>query len=79
MSAIHQEPIREYSRRVARTAVNCCLKIWEEVGKIEGPNAFNKLKIGIGSGQVLIGNFEATDQIAYTVLGPTVNLAAGRC
>lgn len=72
----HQQLITEYRRRVAKSAVSCCLRIWQEVEKIEEPGAFNELKIGIGSGQVLIGNFGATNQIAYTVLGPTVNRAA---
>lgn len=74
--AQHQDVITEYRTRVAKSAVHCCLRICEEVEKIEEPDAFNKLKIGIGSGKVLIGNFGATDQIAYTVLGPTVNRAA---
>lgn len=76
LSSTHEKLVSEYRRRVAKSAVSCCLKIWQEVEKIDDPDAFNELKIGIGSGQVLIGNFGATDQIAYTVLGPTVNLAA---
>ena len=76
LPAKHEELISEYRKRVARSAVHCCLRIWQEVEKIKDPNAFNRLKIGIGSGNVLIGNFGATDQIAYTVLGPTVNRAA---
>lgn len=76
LSATHQQLERVYSRRIAKSAVSCCLRIWQEVTKIEDQNAFNELKIGIGSGQVLIGNFGATSQIAYTVLGPTVNRAA---
>ena len=76
LSATHQQLITEYRRRVAKSAVSCCLKIWQEVERIEDPDGFHELKIGIGSGQVLIGNFGATDQIAYTVLGPTVNRAA---
>jgi len=76
LSAVYQKLISEYERKVAKSAVSCCLRIWQEVGKIEEPGAFNKLKIGVGSGQVLIGNFGSTNQIAYTVLGPTVNRAA---
>ena len=72
----HQKLIGEYRKRVAKSAVSCCLRIWQEVEKIDEPGAFNELKIGIGSGKVLIGNFGATNQIAYTVLGPTVNRAA---
>jgi len=72
----HKKALKEYRKRVAKSAVGCCLRIWQEVGKINDPDAFNKLKIGVGSGEVLIGNFGATNQIAYTVLGPTVNRAA---
>lgn len=76
LSSTHQKLITEYQRNVAKSAVSCCLRIWQEVAKIEDPGAFNELKIGIGSGKVLLGNFGATNQIAYTVLGPTVNRAA---
>jgi len=76
LSSKHEQLKSEYRKRVAKSAISCCLKIWEEVEKIDDPDAFNELKIGIGSGQVLIGNFGATNQIAYTVLGPTVNRAA---
>ncbi len=76
LSSTHQKIIIEYQKQVAISAVSCCLRIWQEVEKIDDPGAFNRLKIGVGSGQVLIGNFGATNQIAYTVLGPTVNRAA---
>ncbi len=66
----------EYRRRVAKSAVNCCLKITHAVSQFEDPDAFHELKIGIGSGRVLVGNFGSTDQIGFTVLGPTVNRAA---
>lgn len=76
LSPKHEMLVAEYRKRVAKSAVSCCLRIWQEVEKIEDPNGFHELKIGIGSGEVLIGNFGATNQIAYTVLGPTVNRAA---
>ena len=76
LSSTHQKLINEYRTKVAKSAVSCCLRIWQEVEKIDDPGAFNELKIGIGSGKVLIGNFGATNQIAYTVLGTTVNRAA---
>ena len=66
----------EYRKRVAKSAVTCCLRISRAVEEIEDPEAFHELKIGIGSGPVLVGNFGATDQIAFTVLGPTVNRSA---
>ena len=76
LASVHQKLIAEYQKHVAISAVSCCLRIWQEVEKIDEPGAFNELKIGVGSGKVLIGNFGATNQIAYTVLGPTVNRAA---
>ncbi len=66
----------EYRHRVAKSAVTCCLRISQEVEKIKDPEAFHELKIGIGSGEVLVGNFGSTDQIGFTVLGPTVNRSA---
>lgn len=76
LAVTHQALIAEYRKQVAKSALSCCLRIWQEVAKIDEPGAFNELKIGIGSGKVLIGNFGATNQIAYTVLGTTVNRAA---
>ena len=72
----YQNLLDQYRKEVAKSAVDCCLRIWQEVESIDEPDSFNQLKVGIGSGQVLIGNFGATNQIAYTVLGPTVNRAA---
>jgi class 3 adenylate cyclase len=66
----------EYRRRVAKSAVSCCLKISQEVERIEDPDGFHELKIGVGSGSVLVGNFGSTEQIGFTVLGPTVNRSA---
>jgi class 3 adenylate cyclase len=72
----HEKQTLIYQQQVAQSAVSCCLRITQEVGKIEDPEGFHKLKIGVGSGQVLVGNFGSTDQIAFTVLGPTVNRSA---
>lgn len=76
LQSTHQKLVKEYRRRVARSAVTCCLRISQEVERIEDPEAFHELKIGIGSGPVLVGNFGSTDQIGFTVLGPTVNRSA---
>lgn len=76
LEATHRQLIQEYRRRVARSAVSCCLKISREVEKMDDPDGFHGLKIGIGSGPVLVGNFGSTEQIGFTVLGPTVNRAA---
>ncbi len=70
------EATAQYRRQVAKSAVVCCLKISETVSAIDDPEAFHELKIGVGSGSVLVGNFGSTDQIGFTVLGPTVNRSA---
>ena len=65
-----------YRRTVARSAVRCLLRISEEVRLQEAPDAFRNVKIGLASGDVCVGNFGSSDQIGFTVLGPTVNHAA---
>ena len=65
-----------YKKRVARSAVLCCLKISQQASRQGDMSSFKELKIGISSGPVLVGNFGSTDQIGFTVLGPTVNRAA---
>ena len=84
-SAIEQDPeleanykkmSRKYQQAIAKSAVSCCLRIAVEVAKIEDADGLQKLKMGIGTGPVLVGNFGSSDQIAFTVLGPTVNRAA---
>lgn len=65
-----------YRQAIAASAVSCCLRISNEVLKITDADGLQKLKMGIGSGSVLVGNFGSSDQIAFTVLGPTVNRAA---
>jgi len=67
---------RKYQQAIAQSAVSCCLRISLEVLKIEDAAGLQKLKMGIGSGPVLVGNFGSSDQIAFTVLGPTVNRSA---
>ena len=76
LNDIHDQQTKAYRSQVARSAVSCCLKISSKVEQIEDPDAFRELKIGIGSGPVLVGNFGSTDQIGFTVLGPSVNRSA---
>ncbi|MCP4125326.1 MAG: hypothetical protein GY751_26635 [Bacteroidetes bacterium] len=76
LQSSHRQLMEKYRQQVARSAVICCLKISQEVEKTDDPEAFQKLKIGIGSGPVLVGNFGSTDQIGFTILGPTVNRSA---
>ncbi|MDH3602773.1 MAG: adenylate/guanylate cyclase domain-containing protein, partial [Candidatus Tectomicrobia bacterium] len=76
LEARHDEAMQEYKKQAATSAVLCCLAIWEEVAHQESEDAFHDLSIGIASGSVSVGNFGSTDQIGFTVLGPTVDRAA---
>lgn len=58
------------------SGVMCCLDIWEAVSQQDGEDAFQELSIGIASGLISVGNYGSTDQIGFTVLGPTVDRAA---
>jgi class 3 adenylate cyclase len=72
----YETRVLAYKRAVARSAAMCCLTIWDEVSNQDAAEAFTELKIGIASGPVMVGNFGATRQVGFTVLGPTVNRAA---
>uniref|UniRef100_UPI001C4E0259 adenylate/guanylate cyclase domain-containing protein n=1 Tax=Candidatus Entotheonella palauensis TaxID=93172 RepID=UPI001C4E0259 len=76
LQARYEEAMHEYQKQTALSAVLCCLGIWEEVSKQESEAAFHDLSIAIASGPVSVGNFGSTDQIGFTVLGPTVDRAA---
>lgn len=76
LEARHHEAIQMYKVQAAQSAVLCCLDIWEDVAKQLGENDTLELSIGVASGSVSIGNFGSTQQIGFTVLGPTVDRAA---
>ncbi len=76
LHARHEAAEREYQRQVARAAVLCMLRISERVAGQGDPEAFRELKIGVASGPVCVGNFGSTEQVGFTILGPTVNRAA---
>lgn len=76
LQARYEEAMLEYQKQAALSSVLCCLAIWEEVSHQEGEEVFHDLSIGIASGPVSFGNFGSTDQIGFTVLGPTVDRAA---
>ncbi len=71
-----REAVQMYKVQAAKSAVLCCLDIWEEVAKETERNGAFGLSIGVASGSVSIGNFGSTQQIGFTVLGPTVDRAA---
>lgn len=65
----------DYQKQAALSSVLYCLAIWDDVSRQEGETVFHDVSIGIASGPVSFGNFGSTDQIGFTVLGPTVDRA----
>jgi len=72
----HEKQMHNYKKTVVRSAVSCCLEISQRVSEQKDPTDFTGVKIGIASGNVLVGNFGSSHQLGFTVLGHTVNLAA---
>lgn len=70
-------PMEDHARRAVRAASEMQREVarltreWNEAGK-----AGIVIRIGIATGEVFIGNIGSKDHLEYTVLGPTVNLAA---
>jgi len=77
LEARHQEAVDLYKMQVAKSAVLCCLDICDDILKHRGADVFSELSIGVASGTVSIGNFGSTQQIGFTILGPTVDRASG--
>jgi adenylate cyclase len=63
----------------ARDAVNCALKMHEELNALaQRDDRFKDVRIGVGiaTGEVIVGNFGGEDKFDYSVIGDTVNLAS---
>jgi class 3 adenylate cyclase len=74
--AQHDAAHDAYRRAVARAGVQCLLKIVDEVAAQPERDAFREIKVGMASGSICVGNFGSTEQVGFTILGPTVNRAA---
>lgn len=75
LEARYEEALHVYQQQAATAAVMCCMDIWEAVSQQEGEDTFHELSVGIASGLISVGNYGSTDQIGFTVLGPTVDRA----
>lgn len=63
----------------AYRAVRCALEIRDGVSQLNVGKPFHhqiRLRIGINSGKVIVGDFGSTQRMEYTVLGETVNTAS---
>jgi class 3 adenylate cyclase len=76
LRARYQQAFDTYRREVARAAVQCVLAISDQVAAQADSESFRELKIGLASGPACVGNFGSSQQVGFTILGPTVNRAA---
>jgi len=71
--------LTDHAARAIRTALDCHREIERLNVELaaEGPGAPKIVcRIGIATGEVMVGNCGSTDRMDYTAIGPTVNLAA---
>ncbi|TDI92692.1 MAG: adenylate/guanylate cyclase domain-containing protein [Caldithrix sp.] len=66
------------------TACSCAIDLAREIDALNKNSTKNnlpsiKLKIGINTGSVRLGNFGSSDRIKYTVMGGAINLASRLC
>lgn len=69
------------SENPSRQAVACGLAMQEAMATLSARWAEEgygqlKIRVGVATGRVYVGNIGSSDHLEYTVIGPTVNLAA---
>tara|TARA_A100001037_G_scaffold292788_1_gene308555 strand:- start:21 stop:938 length:918 start_codon:yes stop_codon:yes gene_type:complete len=69
-----------YQKDHAQRAVDCACSIQEELTKIKesegGPFRLGRTRIGLYTGEVVVGNIGGRERVNYTVVGDPVNTAA---
>ncbi len=68
------EPCQDHARRAVATAVAMRTRLLEL--EKEGVPGFHRIKIGIHTGEVVLGNLGTEERSEYTAVGDTVNVAA---
>ncbi len=70
------EPLPDHAERCVRAAVDMQKKVREIREKWEKEGGFPiRIRIGINTGEVVVGNMGSARRLSYTVLGAAVNLA----
>lgn len=69
--------LEDHAKRAVETALNCQKKLEELRPKFESEFGVNlRMRIGLNTGPVNVGNFGSKERFNYTIIGDAVNLAA---
>jgi len=71
--------LTDYAARGVRAALDCHLELATlnaEIAAEYGENLALSCRIGVATGEVMVGNCGSTDRMDYTAIGDTVNLAS---
>lgn len=71
------QPVRDHAQRAARAALRCQKRLaeLEEKWLAEGRPVF-RARIGLNTGEIIVGNMGSAERLNYTVIGDAVNLAS---